>query len=131
MRAVWAAVKGFFSTWGLRIAVIVALALASYVGWLMVDLRLTKAALANSNAQLKVANATIEAQQRAIAALDRVDELEQNLNRRLNALRSELREAEGSSEQVPPAVAAVWAAGIDSLRARNSDPGPAEGLPSP
>jgi hypothetical protein len=93
----------------------IALVLAAF-GGLWLNLTLTQSALADARGDLKVAGLTIKAQERAIEAVDRVEDYRRDMNRILNRLSAQTMEAEGANEQVPPAVAHVWANGIDSLR---------------
>jgi hypothetical protein len=120
-------VKQFFQVNGLRIVAIGVIALASVAFYLYSALQLSEARRESLDAQLRTANATIQAQERAIAAVDRVNALEDRLDEIVSDSMREILDAEGADQQVPPDVAATWAAGFDSLRdAGNSDPGDAK-----
>lgn len=122
----------FLKPYTLYIAGGIAAVIIGAFGWLWVDLSLTKAALTNAQSDLKVAEQTIKAQERAIEAVDRVEEYRSDLNRLVRSLSTQTMEAEGANEYVPPAVASVWASGIDSLRSSgDSNSGSPESLPSP
>ncbi len=101
--------------------------------WMAVDLAMTKSALDKAEIKLEAAQAIVEAQTRAIEAVDRVEEYRTEVNRALRRFNAQIMEAEGADQQVPPAVARVWANGIDSLRASelDSNSGAPENVPAP
>jgi len=99
--------------------------------WMTVDLALTKSALANSRGELRAANMIVEGQQRAIEALDRVDRLEQNLNRLVVANRDRIMQAQGANDEIPPEVAAAFIANSDSVLAYRGNPRAVEELHVP
>jgi cell shape-determining protein MreC len=109
-------VSSFFKAQALKIVLVLVVAAASAVAWIYVDLQLTKAALETANAKLAAAEAVVEAQQRAIEAVDEVEAYTQQTNAQLRALNRTIMEAEGAQEYVPPAVASAWSTGIASLR---------------
>lgn len=115
------AISKFFSSYGVWVIVAAGVAVASAVGWMFVDLKLTKAALETSRVKLEAAEQTIEAQQRAIEAVDRVEELSDRLEGQLRTSTRQILEADGATNEVPPDVAAAWAAGIDGLRNNAAD----------
>lgn len=108
------AIKKFFGA--LPILVWVGIVVAGVVTFMYVDLQLTKAALEKTETQLAAAQSVVEAQQRAIDAVDEVAEFTQQTNAQLRELNRTIMEAEGATEEIPPAVASAWATGIDSLR---------------
>lgn len=108
------AIKKFFGA--LPILVWVGIVVAGVVTFMYVDLQLTKAALEKTETQLAAAQSVVEAQQRAIDAVDEVAEFTQQTNAQLRELHRTIMEAEGATEEIPPAVASAWATGIDSLR---------------
>lgn len=101
--------------------------------WLVADLALTKAALSDAASKNKLQAMTIRAQERGLEAVNRIDELEQNINRMLRESSQRIMDAEGADNEISQDVAAIWAATDDSLRAQRTggDPGSAEGLPNP
>ncbi len=117
-------IKQFFQVNGLRIVAIGVIALASVAFYFYSALQLSEARRESLDAQLRTANAMIQAQERAIAAVDRVNALEDRLDEIVNNSTREILDAEGADQQVPPDVAAAWASGIDGLRdPARSDPG--------
>lgn len=117
-----------YTTWiiGGTVATLVGLG-----SWLAVDLVLTKSALHDAQSDLKLAEQTIKAQERAIAAVDRVENYRTDINRILRTLNSRIMEAEGANQEVPPAVAQSWANGIDCLRDHSCDTGSPEDVSAP
>jgi uncharacterized protein HemX len=108
----------------------IALAIGAF-GVLYVDNVTTHSRLESVQNELKAANMLVEGQRRAIAAMDEVREYRNETNNMLRQLSRRMRETEGANEQVPPAVASVWADGIDCLRAHNCDTARPENVPSP
>jgi hypothetical protein len=99
--------------------------------WLAVDLAMTKSALNNANSELKQAEMIIESQERAIEAINIVEEYRTDMRRFTRMLNTRIMEAEGANQEVPPAVANAWADGIDSLRAQTDDTGRVEDVRTP
>mgnify|MGYP003432255879 CR=1 FL=1 len=126
-------IKEFINKYMLYISGAAVAVVIGAFGWLWVDNALTKAALENAQTKLKTAEQVIAAQQRATEAMDRVDALEQRLNRTLREYSTRIMDAEGANNEIPTDVAALWAASDDSLRAQadGSDTGSAEGMHSP
>ena len=101
-------------------------------GAMAIDLALTKSALRDAQGDLKQAELTIKAQERAMEAVTNVANYRQELDRALSRLNVQIMGAEGANEQIPPAVADVWGTGIDSLRSPDSgNTGSPDSLPSP
>lgn len=117
-------ISKFFSTWGLRIVVVVGLVVAGYVAYLRVNLELTQSELKATKSELKTAQEAIAAQRRAIAAVDRIEELSDQLDQIVTNSTRRVLEAEGSTDEIPTDVAAAWAAGIDGLRNPATDSNP-------
>lgn len=125
-------IKQFFVANGLRILVVAGLAILAVVFYLYAALQFAEGRNKVLSTQLEVATQTIEAQQRAIEAVDRVADLERRLDNIVTNSVREILEAEGANEQVPPAVADAWAAGIDGLRNESgSDSGEPKIVPGP
>lgn len=121
----------FLKPYTLWIAGAVVATVVGAFGWLWVDNALTHSALRDAQGDLKVAEQTIKAQERAIEAVNSVEELRTDLNRALRRFNAQIMEAEGANEQIPPAVADVWGTGIDSLRSHGDDnSGQPEDLPT-
>lgn len=108
----------------------IALAVGAF-GVLYIDNVTTHARLNSVKNELKAAHMIVEAQERAIHAIDRVEEYQEETNRMLRRLNRTVRETEGANQEVSPAIATVWRDGIECLRTRDCDTGTPETLPSP
>lgn len=97
-------------------------------GVLYLDNVTTHSRLDSAKSELKAASMLVEGQQRAIDALNEVHEYRNETNRMLRQLSSRIMEAEGANEEIPPAVAGVWADGIDCLRSHSCDTGRPEDM---
>lgn len=108
----------------------VAAVLAAF-GGLWLNLTLTQNALDNARGDLKQAELTIKAQERAIEAVDRVDHLEEQLDRLLASNHTRIMQAQGANDAIPPEVGAAFIANSDSVLAYRGNPRSAQELHIP
>jgi uncharacterized protein HemX len=108
----------------------IALAVGAF-GVLYMDNVVTHSRLTSAQNELKAANMLVQGQRRAIEAIDRIEQRQDETNRMIRGLNRRVRETEGADQEISPAAAAVWRDGIVCLRAHNCDTGSPEALPSP
>lgn len=117
-------IKQFFTTYALRIAALVTVFAVGACLWLYADLATTKA-------KLDKAQAIVDAQTRAIEALDRIDALEARLRREVRDAARRIEEAEGSQDEIPPEVGAAFIANSDRMLSYRGNPRAVEELHVP
>lgn len=127
----WNAISTFLKPYLTWIAAGAIALVVGTIGWLSVDLALTKSALTNVRGDLKVAESTIEGQRRAIEAIDRIERRQEETTRMLRNLSRIVRETEGADQPISQAAATVWRDGLECLRAHSCDTGSPETLPPP
>ncbi len=108
----------------------IALAVGAF-GVLYIDNVTTHSRLEHAQSELKEKNMMIEGQRRAIEAIDRIEQHQNETDRMIRGLSRRVRETEGANQEISPAAAAVWRDGLECLRAHNCDTGSPEALPTP
>lgn len=112
-------VKNFFAMYSARIFALLFVVAVSYLGYVHVNLALTKAALKSARSEVETLGQTVRAQERAIEAINDIENFTREVRAEVRAATQRIEEAEGTNDEVPPEVSAAWAAGIDSVRAPN------------